>query len=515
MFVINCMVKINKRVHLEDGKIVSSKADVSDIGSWDVDINGKKITKDGSYDYTPNITTSSNTTTSTILTNASTNASKNVVENNSKKVVETKKVVSENKKDTRSFWQKHPWLRVLLTVFLCLLLIGLLMIAAYHIMHAINNSKKNDDIDEAKKADEEIKNSKYKLSEENEKKLKEGKFTEEDVEKEISRQKYDKELAEGTKEYIDKYTNEADSGEKAKIADDYINSQAAALKTKKLNSESLKEILKREQAELQSAERDVSVAQSGAFNAGITNDDINAIKSNPNASVQGIPERNADGSLKYDSDGNIQYNSYSANQQKYVNSLAESVKAQQREQADVTHVENKLADVQAYENATTDTDQTAALNTFNINERKRFTTNPAISPDDADKWISWEKEDLQNVQDFSKSFYAISDIAKENGFIYKPGTTTTEEMTKSIESHHSNNPIADSHGWWRKTGDTVALVGGVGVLGTALAGILGNAMTKSNGKTGVKKEKNVDDVNNKPAEINTKTVTQKTEIVRG
>ena len=60
-------------------------------------------------------------------------------------------------KDTRTFWQRHPWLRVLLTIFLCLLLIGLLMIAAYHIMHAINNSRKNDKIDDAKEADKNLK----------------------------------------------------------------------------------------------------------------------------------------------------------------------------------------------------------------------------------------------------------------------------------------------------------------------------------------------------------------------
>ena len=113
------MVNVVKNVHIEGGK-VSGNAKVSGLDKYtDLTINGQKITSDGTYEYTPNITTSSSGTMRTVSENSSTN----VVEGDPKKDIKTekvvkdeKKVVKEDKKDTRSFWQRHPWLRVLLTI---------------------------------------------------------------------------------------------------------------------------------------------------------------------------------------------------------------------------------------------------------------------------------------------------------------------------------------------------------------------------------------------------------------
>lgn len=476
------MVDIVKNVRI-DGDKVSGNAKVSGLDKYtDVTINGQKITSDGSYNYTPNTvisSTSAKTNTSTVV------ESKPAVESEQKKVVETKK-------DTRSFWQRHTWLRVLLTIFLCLLLIGLLMIAAYHIMHAVNSSKKNDKIDDAKKADEEIKNNKDNMSEENQKKLEEGTLTKDDVKGETTRQENDQKLANDTKDYIDKYGKETDATKKTEISNQYASSQEEALKSGKLNSTSLKETLKNEQSELDVANGAVDEAAKSAQAAGISDADITSIKGDSEATIS---------------------TAYSDDQEVSLESLRESVRKQTQEQADVTYVQNKLTDVQAYEKATTDTAKTTALNTFKTNETNRFTTDPAISSEDASKWISQETSELKSAQSFAKSFDTISDISKDNGFTYKAGTTTTDEMTKAIESNY-NNKFPESHGWFRKLADSLALAGGVGALGTGLAGLIGNSVTKDDGKKVVTENREVDVVNNNPAEKNTKTVTETTEIVR-
>lgn len=408
-----------------------------------------------------------------------------------------KKVVVEKEEDKRTFWQRHPVLRVLLTIFLCLLLIGLLMIAAYHIMNAINNAKKNDNIDDAKKADEDIKNNKDKLSKENQKKLEEGTLTKDDVNKEVTRQESDQKLAQDTKDYIDKYNKETDATKKGEISTQYADSQGEALKSGKLNSTSLKETLKNEQSELDVAKAGVDEAAKSASSAGITDTDI--------------------ASVKTDSEATIDTASFTDDQNKALEALRESVKKQTLEQADVTYVENKLKDVQAYESATTDTAKETALTTFTDNEKTRFTgtttttegtttTPPAISSEDASKWISQESSELQSAQDFSKSFDTISDISKDNGFTYKAGTTTAEEMTTAIENNYADK-FPKSDGAFRIAGDAAAAAGAAGLIGTGIAALIAKSGDK-NKKTVVKQN-----VDNGCADNNIKTVTQTTNTV--
>ena len=356
-------------------------------------------------------------------------------------------IVVNGSSEKKGFWQRHPVLKTLLTIFLCLLLVGIIMLTVYHIMHAINSSKKNDKIDDVKKADKNIKNNKDKLSEESQKKLKKGELTKEDVDKEITRQGHDKNLAEEEKNYIDEYSQETDATKKSEISNQYANSQEEALTSGRLNSTSLKETLKNEQSELDAAKAGVDEAAKLAENAGIATDKIGDVKAN--------------------SEATIDTTSYSDAQKTALETLRETVRKQGLEQADVDYVTNKLADVQAYENATTEVAKTTALNTFKTNETTRFTTDLAISTEDAGKWVSREKSELQGAQDFAKSFDTISDISKDNGFTYKAGTTTTDEMTKAIENNYSSK-FPKSDGAFRIIGDAAAAAGVLGAIGTGI-----------------------------------------------
>ena len=144
-----------------------------------------------------------------------TNVKSGVQENNStavkgdqKKDVKTEKAVSKNEKDTRSFWQKHPVLRVLLIVFLCLLLVGLLMIAAYHITKAVQGHNRDNKIDDVKDASETLKTSTKDVAD-TVTKLKDAGFSETDLES-IAEGKFDKTSLTGDKLkayelYADKY----------------------------------------------------------------------------------------------------------------------------------------------------------------------------------------------------------------------------------------------------------------------------------------------------------------------
>ena len=355
-------------------------------------------------------------------------------------------IVVNGSSEKKSFWQRHPVLRTLLTIFLCLLLVGIIMLAVYHIMHAINSSKKNDKIDDVKKADKNIKNNKDKLSEENQKKLKKGELTKEDVDKEITRQGHDKNLAEEEKNYIDEYSQETDATKKSEISNQYANSQEEALTSGRLNSTSLKETLKNEQSELDVANGAVNEAEKSAQAAGIDGGDIISIKTDSEAIVASYAD---------DAQNNA------------IEALRETVRKQGLEQADVDYVTNKLADVKAYESATAEAVKSSALNTFKTNETTRFTTDPAISSEDASKWISQESSELQSAQDFSKSFDTISDISKDNGFTYKAGTTTTDEMTKAIENNYSSK-FPKSDGAFRIIGDAAAAAGVLGAIGTGI-----------------------------------------------
>ena len=164
------------------------------------------------------------------------------------KVVKTddKKAVKETEKDTRSFWQRHPWLRVLLTIFLCLLLIGLLMIAAYHIMHAISNSKKNDEIKNAEEADKQAKDAKDKLTTAQKEKLEKGELTSDKVKEDLKKEQTEADNAKDLKEQFDKYNNSSDTADKAKYANEYANSQKEALEKGELKSEDLQKIADKE-----------------------------------------------------------------------------------------------------------------------------------------------------------------------------------------------------------------------------------------------------------------------------
>lgn len=355
-------------------------------------------------------------------------------------------IVVNGSSEKKGFWQRHPVLKTLLTIFLCLLLVGIIMLTVYHIMHAINSSKKNDKIDDVKKADKNIKNNKDKLSEENQKKLKKGELTKEDVDKEITRQGHDKNLAEEEKNYIDEYSQETDATKKSEISNQYANSQEEALTSGRLNSTSLKETLKNEQSELNVANGAIGEAEKSAQAAGIDGGDITSIEGNSEAVIT---------------------TTYTDDQKVFLEALRETVRKQTQKQADVTYVKDKLADVQAYENATTEVAKTTALNTFKTNETNRFTTNPAISSEDAGKWISREKSELQGAQDFAESFDTISDISKDNGFTYKAGTTTTDEMTKAIENNYSSK-FPKSDGAFRIIGDAAAAAGAVGAIGTGI-----------------------------------------------
>ena len=194
-----------------------------------------------------------------------------VVQNEVKKVEgNTKK--EEKEKDGRSFWQRHPVLRVLLIVFLCLLAIGLLAIAAYHIMHAINNSKKNDEIDDAKKADEKVKKDKEKLTDEQKEKLEKGELKSEDIQKSLDKENKEAANAQKTKEQFDNYKNTNDTGEKAIIANNYAKSQANDLKDGKLDVNKLREVAEKEN-------NDVTVAndaKDASYN-NLTKDDKNGL----------------------------------------------------------------------------------------------------------------------------------------------------------------------------------------------------------------------------------------------
>ena len=487
-------IRTTRKTTISGGKVSEEGGtDVKGANKGTITLNGKPITSDGFYKDSTNSNVSSNTTTSTVSTNASTE----VVKSEAKKDVKAddKKAAKGKEKDERSFWQRHPVLRVLLIVFLCLLAIGLLAIAAYHIMHAINNSKKNDKIDEAKKADEEVKKNKDKLSEENKERLEKGELTKEDAKKEITRQEGDQKVAQETKDYIDKYNKETDATEKGKIADQYADSQKGALESGKLSSASLEETLKSERSQLDAAKAGVDEAAKLASSAGMTKTDIDAVTAN--------------------SEATITTTGYSDAQKTALETLRESVRKQGLEQADVNYVTNKLADVRAYESATTDAVKSSALNKFRDNERARFTptttktgkttttTPPAISSEDAQKWINQETSELEGAQDFSKSFDTISDIAKDNGFTYKAGTTTTDEMTKAIESNYADK-FPKSDGAFRIAGDAAAAAGAAGLIGTGIAALIANSKDKKE-KTVVKQ--NVDNGN---ADKNTKTITKTT-----
>ncbi len=179
----------------------------------------------------------------------------------------------------KSFWQRHPTLRTLLTVFLCLLLIGVLMIAVYHIMNAINNSKKNDEIDEAKKADENVKSSKDKLTEEQKEALEKGELKSEDLQKNLDKEMSEAADATNTRQQFSAYKNSKDTSEQAKIADDYARSQARALQDGKLDLDKLQEIADKENNNLKVAQ----TAEQSSFdnltkNKDFTTEQANAIK---------------------------------------------------------------------------------------------------------------------------------------------------------------------------------------------------------------------------------------------
>lgn len=179
----------------------------------------------------------------------------------------------------KSFWQRHPTLRTLLTVFLCLLLIGVLMIAVYHIMNAINNSKKNDEIDEAKKADENVKSSKDKLTEEQKEQLEKGELKSEDLQKNLDKEMSEAADATNTRQQFNAYKNSKDTAEQAKIADDYVKSQVRALQDGKLDLDKLQEIADKENNNLKVAQ----TAEKSSFdnltkNKDFTTEQANAIK---------------------------------------------------------------------------------------------------------------------------------------------------------------------------------------------------------------------------------------------
>ena len=194
-----------------------------------------------------------------------------VVQNEVKKVEENTKK-EEKEKDGRSFWQRHPVLRVLLIVFLCLLAIGLLAIAAYHIMHAINNSKKNDEIDDAKKADEEVKKDKEKLTDEQKEKLEKGELTSDKIKEDLKKEQVEADNAKGLKEQFDKYKNTNDTGGKARIANNYAQSQIQALKDGKLDVNKLKDIADKENIDVKVA----NDAKAGSYD-NLTKDDKNGL----------------------------------------------------------------------------------------------------------------------------------------------------------------------------------------------------------------------------------------------
>ena len=189
-----------------------------------------------------------------------------------------KSIVNEDSKK-KGFWQRHPTLRTLLTVFLCLLLIGVLMIAVYHIMNAINNSKKNDEIDEAKKADENVKSSKDKLTEEQKEQLEKGELKSEDLQKNLDKEMSEAADATNTRQQFSAYKNSTDTAEQAKIANDYVKSQVRALQDGKLDLDKLQEIADKENNNLKVAQ----TAEQSSFdnltkNKDFTTEQADAIK---------------------------------------------------------------------------------------------------------------------------------------------------------------------------------------------------------------------------------------------
>ena len=94
---------------------------------------------------------------------------------------------------------------------------------------------------------------------------------------------------------------------------------------------------------------------------------------------------------------------------------------------------------------------------------------------------------MQSAQDFSKSFDTMSDIAQDNGFTYKGGITTTDEITTAIENNYDGK-FPQSDGWFRIAGDAAAAVGVAGLAGTGIASLIANNEDKKK-KTSVKQSK--------------------------
>ena len=606
----NCfMVNIKRHIRIDGGKVVDNVANVSDVGSWDVKVNGQTITKDGSYSYEPD----------TQISTVSTNASTDVVENNPKKVVKTKEVVSEEKKDTRSFWQRHPWLRALLIIFLCLLLVGLLMIAAYHIMHAINNSKKDDEIDDAKRTDEEINNSKAKLTDEQKEKLEKGELNSEEIQKDLNKETAEAKDAANVKEQFGKYNNATDEKEKATIANNYVDSQANNLQNGKLDVNKLKEISDKENKDVQIAED----AKSGSFdnltkNNDFTSEQATEIKGGkePTTSLDSTDQTNyqnyktaidniksamkdksttdklftdqqvqdiIDGKIKYDGtnlldkdgkaissftgtdktnatklveafsgkDGSgtggvagndnaiINSTNYvlTEEQQKAIHNgsfnettgkvnMALSEKQQSliddynkasanviTQQHEADYAQKKYEYVNAYLTEKDETAKKTALDNFTDLEKAAISTNNEKLSSLVNEQAIAEQNDVTQAQTLLDNVKKIEDNqAALDKVAGKTGATLADAKSAIEADYDSKFPKED--GAFRKVGDSLALAGGVGALGTALAGLIGNVVTKDDNKKVVIKKQVLDDVNNKEANKNTNTLVQKTEVVR-
>lgn len=556
------------------------------------------------------------------------------------KVVKTddKKAVKETEKDTRSFWQRHPWLRVLLTIFLCLLLIGLLMIAAYHIMHAINNSKKNDEIKNAEEADKQAKDSKDKLTTAQKEKLEKGELTSDKVKEDLKKEQVEADNAKGLKEQFDKYNNSSDTADKAKYANEYANSQKEALEKGELKSEDLQKIADKEnndvtvandakdasyvnltkdnktgltkyQAEQLKDNKDITVLNDkkvgtatksdvDLYNdyktaltnmkdakqtaAGHTNDNLineatfkdllegkikvsssttgttttysytddkgKGIK-DPFSSITDTTDRANANQLASeftkvaDYDNTIVKNATnltadqrtaihngtfdvtknnkfvaSEEQQGLIDDYNSKVETLAQEQSEADYAKKRYEDVLAYEGAP-ESEKANKLDAFGDNEKKAMTDNvEALSKYYDDRFaaenedVTQAKELLSNVESIEENQAKLQQIAKDNGVEYTD-TTTLDDIKSGIINTTYDDNLLGSHGWFRKAADIAFATGAGGTLATAVTGIVGNAVTKDDSKKVVTEKKVIDDVNNKPAEKNTKTVTQTTTTV--
>ena len=141
---MNKVLSIKQQINCEKGKMNAKVETKGDADNNKVTINGHEVPVNTTYEI--NDCGTLETKMQTNINTKVTNGEKKVEENTQiiKKETKSNKTDNKDKKDTRSFWQRHPVLRVLLTIFLCLLLVGLLAIAAYHITKAVQKSKAAD-----------------------------------------------------------------------------------------------------------------------------------------------------------------------------------------------------------------------------------------------------------------------------------------------------------------------------------------------------------------------------------